>query len=189
MKITRLISLILIFVTLAGTISAFAFADEGSISVNGEIQASVVSFSVPTSIMFVVDPNSSDAFPDFQITNTCNAPLKVSVSSFNEDADSPVIFTDVLGSHYSDAEWSNLNKTDSTNYFALALLAKTPGQWNTLSYGQPLYAKTVQEGVTVLGTINPNTAVDMTLTAKHGKSIASALAPEYVVTFMFELAD
>lgn len=155
------------------------------------VHASVVSFSVPTSLSFVLNPNLADAeqfvAPTFTLNNDSMAPLTLSLSAFNQKT---AVLEDVLGSRYSDAQWKALGARD-THQFALALTGMEGESWLTWTQTEPLYAKAVQSSPTPisLGVIKPQSAVSFTFNAKHGAGFTEALAPEYDLTFIFNLFD
>ena len=188
----QLISTVVIFFVFTSMIIP-SYAESGETTINGDIPATVVSFSVPNNISYTLNPNGTteeERFiaPDFTIQNTCNAPLKVEIMEFQAAADSPYIFTDVLPDTYTDQEWTKLNRTDS-NKIALAVLVKNSSEWREIVQTDPLYAKQVQTSGTILiGEVDPHVSATFTLIAKHGNSFGQPETSKYKIVWVFSLS-
>lgn len=188
----KLISSVLVALVIT-SISIPTFAESGETTINGDIPATVVSFSVPNNISYTLNPNGTteaERFiaPDFTIQNTCNAPLKVEIMQFQAAADSTYIFADVLPDAYTDQVWAKLNRTDSNN-IALAVIAKNSTEWRSITQTVPLYAKQVQtSGSTVIGEVDPHATTTFTLQAKHGNSFGQPETSKYKIVWVFSLA-
>lgn len=168
------------------------FAETGSTTITGEIQPTVVTFTVPTSTSFALNPNGAteaERFiaPNFTLTNTSSAPLKVEVNSFASDVSSAHIFTEKLPDAYTDEEWAKLGRIKSESEIALGTIATTPAEWRTLIKSDALYTPQVATPVTI-GEFDPSTSVNFTLTAKHGNAFSSALTTKFQIVFLFSLA-
>lgn len=156
--------------------------------VETEETATIVSFSVPADLSFELNPNleSGAQFvaPGFEITNTSDVPLTLSLSGFSQTSN---CIQDVLGGAYTTEGWSQLGISNSKQW-AIALQPLS-GNWLTQTQQEPLYAKTVQEsaGAIELGTISPQQPVSFEFIAKHGLAFNQPLTPTYHLTFVFNL--
>lgn len=163
----------------------------GDTLINGEILGTVVSFTTPTELTFLINPNAEvgEHFiaPEFIIRNDSTSPLRLSLHTFAETTN---FFTAVTGDSYSDEAWAKLGVKESQN-FALALNLIASENWLTQTQQDSLYAKTVQEsGSEVnLGIIRPKADVAFHFSAKHGLAFNQALNPTYTMTFIFDLVN
>lgn len=162
----------------------------GDTLVNGSIQPTLVSFTVPTALSFEINPNleAGEQFiaPSFTLSNDSSSPLTISVSTFEET--SAYDFIDVLGSKYSDAEWAKLGVNES-NQLALGVSLDTPDEWLEQAQAETLHAVTVQtaDASVKLGTTKPHSSVGLTFVGKHGAAFKEAMTPTYQMTFIFNL--
>jgi len=158
------------------------------VTVTGNIYATVLDFSVPLEVTFVIDPNQSnpqDRFisPVLTVQNLTNAPVKLSIASFEMKQESiDKGFQSVAPSLYSDDVWSKLNKADSKK---LAVGIKANNNWQQLDNANALYANQFSDEV--IGTITANGSADFVFEAKHGNAFDKAETIKYTVSFVIEL--
>lgn len=162
--------------------------DEARILVNGYIEPTVITFSVPTQTTFMINPNAEEAedvfyAPNFTVLNTSVAPLKVEVVEFTATEDSQHVFQDVLPTAH--ANWQDLSKAATLAEIALALKKVSPDGWYVNSRDL-LYAAEVTQPV-LLGILRPKSAATFTLQASHGYAFEERLYPSYRVVFVFSL--
>jgi len=169
--------------------------DGSDTTINGDIEATVLTFSTPLNTTFVLNPNGGDEAsrfisPDIIIENKCNAPIILEVNKFENSVDSPNDFTDVLPSTYSDSQWNKLNKANSGSQIALAIKVKDPLEWRNVALIGNLYAKAVQTTGTIkIGELNPNTSTKLVMECKHGNSFESTLTSKYTITWLLSIAN
>lgn len=163
----------------------------GDTLINGDIQNTVISFTVPTALSFEINSNlevgQQFVAPTFRLTNESNAPLSLSVSDFKETTN---MLTDVLSTQYTDKEWANLSVQPSPE-LAIGIQANSDEGWLSQTQYELLHAITVQElGSAVdIGTIKAHTSVTFDFAAKHGTAFKEAMNPVYQLTFIFDLFD
>jgi hypothetical protein len=158
------------------------------VTVTGNVYATVLDFSVPLEVTFVIDPNQSnpqDRFisPVLTVQNLTNAPVKLSIASFEMKQESiDKGFQSVAPSLYSDDVWSKLNKADSKK---LAVGIKANNNWQQLDNANALYANQFSDEM--IGTITANGSADFVFEAKHGNAFDKAETIKYTVSFVIEL--
>lgn len=164
-------------------------------TVQGDIQATLVSFTVPTETGFIIDPNQSiywyedelidEQFnaPGFVIVNQSSAPLVVELNSFAGDPSAEHNFTDVLPSAHVD--WTALRKADSMRDLALGIKLYS-ADWATLDVVAPVYAVQVTSPVR-LGVLNPYAAAKVDFVASHGSAFNTRIQTKYKMVFVFSL--
>lgn len=169
-------------------------ASEAEILLNGEVNALILDFKVPSTLEFAIDPNATSTdqvfiSPSFVVKNDSGAPLGLSISTFQNNGGH--LFTDVLPETHSD--WTLLGATESMRDIALGLDIdpESDNTWYPTSGAatNTIYAKTVQDtpAPIFIGGIHPNSEVKLGLTAHHGYSFSSPLSTQYRMTFIFEL--
>lgn len=174
------------------TFSSLGSGDTAPVSdettVIGSVYATVLDFSVPLEVTFVIDPNQSnpqDRFisPILTVQNLTNAPVKLSIASFEMKQESiDKGFQSVAPSMYTEEQWVKLNKADSKK---LAVGIKANNNWQQLDNANTLYANQFSDEV--IGTITANGSADFVFEAKHGNAIDKAETIKYTVSFVIEL--
>ena len=159
--------------------------NEREISLNGNVQSTVLSLNVPSnSLTFVLNPNEESGkqfiASEFELMNGSQAPLTLELKTFEQVTD---ILNDVEPTEYAD--WSGLNKEESKD-IALALVPKVGEGWLTLNEGNRWVANL---GELNIGTIKGNSTVSFGFEAKQGSSFTETLTPQYRLTFVFGLQD
>lgn len=195
LNLKKSITKVLICSTILGSaIPIFATEKTTDMTINGEVQATVVSFTVPQSISFVLNPNgetSEERFisPQFTIENSSNAPIDVFISKLDNALDSSHSFINVESTKYSLDEWFKLDKTTSMKEIALGIQTLNNEEWRNSAPVNPiLYAETINksEEPINIGVLNPNSQASFKLIANHGNAF-TALSSKYVSTFIFSL--
>lgn len=158
---------------------------EEEVVVNGNIETTILSLTVPTSVLdFVLNPNleAGKQFisSELELRNDSQAPLVLEIGAFEQTTN---VLNDVLPTKYSD--WSSLNKKESKD-FALALVPKVGEGWLSLNEGDRWVADL---GDSHIGVIKGNSTVSFEFKAKHGSAFSETLAPQYRLTFIFGLQD
>lgn len=202
----KILSLILVLTMIFSLSAVSSFAEDllyddgtttGDTIVTGTITPTVVSFTIPTSTSFTLDPNQEigERFVStgFSVTNNATAPLTVSVDSFAQKAEQDHFFTDVEPDKYG--EWGNLGKTISESEIALGLKIDDSSQWSSVTREATLYVVDSIEADAAdadaaieIGVINPNQTVDFNFEASHGNSFSEEITSEYVISWIFGLA-
>jgi hypothetical protein len=158
------------------------------VTLTGNIYATVLDFSVPLEVTFVIDPNQSnpqDRFisPVLTVQNLTNSPVKLSIASFEMKQESiDKGFQSVAPSMYTDEQWAKLNKADSKK---LAVGIKANNNWQQLDNANALYANQFSDEM--IGTITANGSADFVFEAKHGNAFDKAETIKYTVSFVIEL--
>ncbi|MFD2658833.1 leucine-rich repeat protein [Paenibacillus thailandensis] len=158
------------------------------VTVTGSVYAIVLRVTVPSEVTFVIDPNQEnveDRFisPVLTVQNQTNAPVKVSIASFDMKQESiDKGFQSVAPSLFTDVEWSKLNKTDSKK---LAVGIKADKNWQVLDNASTQFANNFSNQV--IGTIAANGTSDFVFEAKHGNAFDKAEIIKYTVSFVIEL--
>lgn len=201
----KILSLILVLTMIFSLSAVSSFAEdpiydsfidqaEGETQVTGTITPTVISFTIPTSTTFTLDPNLAEGLrfvtTGFTVTNNATAPLTVSVESFAQKAGAGHLFNDVAKDIYTTEQWNKLGKGDSESKIALGLKTVDPLQWGSLLKTDPLYVTdSIAAGAAVeIGVINPSEAVDFTFEASHGNSFSEEITAEYIISWIFGLA-
>ena len=158
---------------------------EKDVLVNGIIEETILSLTIPTSsINFTLNPNQEAGqqfiASGFELTNEGYSPLTLEIKSFEQVTD---ILNDVEPTKYAD--WVGLNKEESKD-IALALVPKVGESWLSLNEGNRWVANL---GSPVIGTMKGNSTVSFGFEAKHGSSFTETLTPQYKLTFVFGLQD
>lgn len=158
------------------------------VTVTGSVYAIVLRVTVPSEVTFVIDPNQEnveDRFisPVLTVQNQTNAPVKVSIASFDMKQESiDKGFQSVAPSLFTDVEWSKLNKTDSKK---LAVGIKADKNWQVLDNASTQFANNFSNQV--IGTIAANGTADFVFEAKHGNAFDKAEVIKYKISFVIEL--
>jgi hypothetical protein len=158
------------------------------VSVLGNVYAVVLDFTVPLEVTFVIDPNQEnpeDRFisPVLNVQNVTNAPVKLSIASFEMSQQSiDKGFQSVAPTLFTDAAWSKLNKADSKK---LAVGIKANNNWQAIDNASTLYANNFSNEE--IGTITANGNADFVFEAKHGNAFDKAEVIKYSVSFVIEL--
>ena len=160
-----------------------------TLEILGNIKATVINITVPTSIEFVANPEDGSIIsPNFEIINNTNVDLVVSLCDFSLSENSLHTFTDVLP---EDKNWAELGVSDSKKYISLGLkpLKTEDDGWVDCLENQPIYVKQVKEidGMMELGTIKKNSGVSFELVGNAGRAFLETVSVTYDLVFMFEL--
>ena len=164
-----------------------------TLEILGNIKATVISITVPTSIEFAANPEDGSIISsNFEIINNTNVALRVSLCDFSLSEDSLHTFTDVLP---NEKDWLKLGVSDSKKFIALGLKPlKTDDDddndgWADCLENQPIYVKQVKEidGMMELGTIKKNSGVSFELVGNAGRAFIETVRVIYDLVFMFEL--
>lgn len=173
---------------------AYAADTTATTTVNGSISASIISVSVPASLAFTIDPNSSngDQASKAVIQSNTNAPIKISINgggnSFKQAESSSWKPVDYLP---EELEWEKLGRSDSESSLALGLLACNETQWRVLMLTDTLWVKELANmvGNAVIGELDPHTSAEITFQTYHGNAFSEAKACTYNVVWSFSLAE
>lgn len=158
------------------------------VTVTGNVYATVLDFSVPLEVTFVIDPNQDKPenrfiSPVLSVQNLTNAPVKLSIESFEMKQESiDKGFQSVAPTLFTDAAWSMLSKADSKK---LAVGIKANSNWQAIDNASTLYANRFSNQV--IGTISANGNADFVFEAKHGNAFDKAEIIKYTVSFVIEL--
>lgn len=162
--------------------------ETSDVTVTGNIYAVVLRISVPAEVSFVIDPNQEnpeDRFisPVLPVQNETNAPLKLSIATFEMSQQSlDKGFQSVSPTLYADTAWSKLNKSDSKK---LAVGIKANQNWQAIDNASTLYANNFSNEE--IGAIAANGNADFVFEAKHGNAFDKAEVIKYSVSFVIEL--
>lgn len=161
----------------------FPRLEKSFLQIEGEIKPLLTSITVPSkSLTFTLDPNQEAGqqfiAPEFEVTNGSNAPLKLTLKTFEQTSD---MFNDVLPSKYS--SWDDLTKEQSKD-IALGLVTKPSTDWLSM-VNEPHYVSETDNKL--LGTIKPKRTVGFEFVAHHGQAFNETLNPSYRLTFIFDL--
>ena len=166
-----------------GLIVKYEPKSDKDIQIDGNIQSTLVSISVPSEpLSFVINPNleynQQFISPLWTIQNETNAPLTLSIKSFSQTSNT---LTDVLPNYYN--SWERLSLKES-QFIALSLNSSNPEGWlqqdNSVVYVADSQNK-------LLGTIKPRDQVNLSFSALHGQSFNQTLTLQYKLTFIFDL--
>jgi hypothetical protein len=155
--------------------------------INGEIQALVLSLTVPQAIDFVINPNTLEKdemfiSPKFYITNNSALDIGVTVEKLAVAEDSSHKFTDVDKDTFTDQEWYRLSPANSMKYLALRIVPQDKTEWigNNISECQAI-------GTNVkLGIIPSYKSKTLKLEASHGTALKPVTC-KYNTVFVFEI--
>lgn len=188
---------IAVIIVVSASSKGLVLASDGTTvntSVNGNIVATVINVSVPTSLAFSIDPNKEDAtvISDANIVNSTFAPIKVSIgfgsSNFKQSENSEWKPVDFLP---SDLDWDNLGKKDTETSLALGVKLKNSSEWREAKFTDTLWVKAHSTSTqdVVFGEIDANSSVSMTLDVYHGNAFSEAKNCSYNIVWSFSLAD
>lgn len=130
--------------------------------------------AVPLSINFTIDAERNFIKPnDLKIVSNCPAPLKVLIYEVNKKTDAPNI---VKENTYTDSEWNNLNRKQTSENIALSL--------NNIN----LSTQNVELG-TLKSAFKETQELNIDLTSKYGKSWANKeeINFSYSIVFLIEM--
>lgn len=175
----------------------------------GDFKATVLTFSVPTTTTFVVNPNEKkyeDMFisPKFIITNLSSAPILMGVEKFATAPDSAYDFEEYVEyDSFTQSEWEKFNIYHSRKYFSLNIRVLNPTQWvecwhefiskswfpaDGSSYDDS-WDGDKSNNMMEVGVIGPNSKAAFTMDGKHGTSFDEVLSTKHIVTFIFGLVE
>jgi hypothetical protein len=159
----------------------------GDIVINGEIQALVLSLTVPQAVDFVINPNTLDTSemfvsPKFYITNNSALDIGVTVEKLTPSEDSQYTFTDVDKDTFTETEWYRLSPSNSMKYLALRIVPQDKSEWvnNTINECQAI------ETNIKLGIIPSYKSTTLQLEANHGTALQPVTC-KYNTVFVFEI--
>ncbi|WP_188208315.1 hypothetical protein [Alkalibacillus aidingensis] len=162
--------------------------DSGEMTVSGDVEPTVIDFSVPTETTFSINPNEDEGetfvAPEFEIENHTNAPISLSINTFeHKDLHE---FENVAIDEFED--WKSLTVSESEQYLYLNLLPSDSTEWLDETAGFAS-AHDVQDSEyeMVIGSMEENSSVNFEIDGKHGYGFTSPLETEYTVEFLFEL--
>ena len=159
------------------------------LNLNGTINPTILSVTVPTTLAFTINPNdleNSLISSELTITNNTNAQVEVLVNKF-EVSGGYTSLMDVLPTRFTDQQWSELNRFDSEHNIALALQPIREEDWAKIELN-PVWAKTVQDiGYRRLGVLKPNSVSSLTVIGKHGRLFSEQIDFTYAVCFVLSL--
>lgn len=155
--------------------------DEGMASEDSNLQIiglvesiTTLDVDVPLSINFVIDAERNFIKPnDLKIVSNCPAPLKVSIYEVDKKTDAPNI---VKENTYTDSEWNNLNRKQTSENIALSL--------NNIN----LSTTNVELG-NLKSAFRETQELDIDLTSKYGKAWANKeeINFSYSIVFLIEM--
>ena len=157
-----------------------------TLEITGNIEATVISITVPTSIEFVANQEDGSIISsNFELINNTNVDLGVSLCDFSLSKNSPHTFIDVLP---DEKDWSKLGVLDSKTYISLGLKPlKTDGDgWVVCLVNQPIYVKEIDDMIE-LGTIRKKSGVSFEVVGNTGRAFIETVRVLYDLVFMFEL--
>lgn len=158
----------------------------GDVTINGSIEALIISVTHPLTVEYAINPNSetNNAFtaPDIEIKNLTKCPVNVTVSSLKAISGGTLTLTDVEPESKS---WSKLNTADSKEYIALGIKAKNSNGWGTGYSLQTHYA--VKETASLIGSLANNDIGVLELTADFGLAFDGAYTAKHSLVLLFNL--
>ena len=168
-----------------GLILKYTPKADKDIQVIGDIQPTLASISVPSEpLSFVINPNLEEdkqfISPSLTIQNETNAPLKLSVNSLTQTLNT---LTDVMPDYFD--SWDGLSLTES-KFIALSLRSLSTENWINQDNSEIYVADSEDKS---LGTIKPNSDVDLSFNALHGQSFKESLTLQYKLTLIFDLSE
>lgn len=170
-------------------------ATTASTVVNGNVAASVLSVSVPSSLAFTVDPNDLDTTyvsSEANIINNTNAPIEVWVaagnSNFKQSTSSSWKPVDYLP---GELDWSNLGKTQSESSLALGIKINDPTEWRKVILTDTLWVKEQNNigAAVIFGELNALSSAKVSLEVHHGNAFSEVKSCQYDVVWSFALAN
>jgi hypothetical protein len=195
-KMRKILTLIMVLLTIFSTATVTAFATDGTATGTGEVTATVpvegtisaltISVTHPVTLAYTVDPNAGTAgefiAPDIAITNNTKVPVNITVQSLASSLGGTLQFTDVA----SDAkDWANLTLNDSKTFIALGVKAKDATGWNTGYEEGVHYAVTAEP--TLFGSLPANEVGTLTMVANFGLAFDQSYTAKHNLVFMFNL--
>ena len=131
-----------------------------------------VNVTVPLNVSCVINPNEEESFTysDIIITNNTLAPVKISLSVFDEsNSGIQMIHPDDIKT-LTNLDWNDLDKELSKRYFSIGLRpSNNIGTWKTKLLEDFVYAEGIAGNIS-LGTLDPSASASLELTAAHGRS-------------------
>jgi alpha-tubulin suppressor-like RCC1 family protein len=159
----------------------------GDIIINGEIQALVMSLTVPQAVDFVINPNTTEKdetfiSPKFYITNNSALDIGVTVEKLTVAEDSSYKFTDVDKDTFTEEEWYRLSPSNSMRYLALRIVPQDKSEWvNSLANECQAIDTNIK-----LGIIPSYQSSSLKLQANHGTAL-QPITCKYNTVFVFEI--
>jgi len=150
-------------------------SEDSNMQIIGLVESiTTLDVDVPLSINFVIDAERNFIKPnDLKIVSNCPAPLKVLIYEVDKKTDAPNI---VKENTYTDSEWNNLSRKQTSENIALSL--------NNIN----LSTTNVELG-TLKSAFRETQELDIDLTSKYGKAWANKEAIEfsYNIVFVIEM--
>jgi hypothetical protein len=178
------------------SISGTAKADTtGKTVVNGTISATILNISVPTALVFTVDPNNTGTkyiASMADIKNDSNAPITVAIgagsANFAQSADSNWKPADYLPTAFN---WESLGKIESENALALGVKIKDTSEWRQVTRSETLWVLEQNKMATdvVFGDLDPHSTASVTLEVYHGNAFSEAKTCQYNIIWSFSLTN
>ena len=178
-----------------GDNETFNDGEKANTTIKGQVAPTIINVSVPTVMVFEIDPNNKDTSyisSVSTINNLSTSPIEVSIeigeTNFRQDPESTWKPVDVLP---EDKDWDKLGVVDSETYLALGVKVNDKDQWRNLKLEDTLWVKTQNEKSekVIFGDIDPLTKVDVTLEVHHGNAFLEEKSCLYNIIWSFSLAE
>lgn len=161
---------------------------QAGVSFNGNVEASVVSITVPLAVPVIINPNAEELVNvgDFLIVNHSLMPVKITLQSLTqvsgfENVVAPTGLPDELS-------WDSLNKSNCDKYFSLGIkpVDKDTYVWKSKAATDYVYALT-SFSPTVLGVLGGESKSELGLDIHCGKTFVSSKSAKFKVVLIVEL--
>jgi hypothetical protein len=182
--VTAMLSLMAIPVFAATTTDSGTGSVTGNVAITGTIAPLTISVTHPVNVPYAIDPNAGTfTAPDVAITNNTKTAVTVTVKSLTAASGGSITFTDVDPTAKT---WASLSNSDSKKYIALGIKAKDATGWSTGYNTSTFWA--VNTAPMLVGSLNPSTTGNMSLTADYGLSYDGTYTANHNLVFLFQLA-
>lgn len=195
----KIMSVCITLLLIMTSINNYKFVEASSstqTTVTGNVEASIIKVSVPSNVLFSINPNAEGSELKFAgskiaINNEGNAPVEVKIKTGEQN------FTLIDSSSWKPINtspeafnWGELGSAESESYIALGLYVDG-GEWKKIKRSKPLYVQqhNTSSSDIILGDIKSKSIAYMSLDCKHGMSFTKKRQCVYRIIWTFSLAD
>lgn len=152
-----------------------------SVTIDGTINPTIISVTVPDSVAYSIDPNSNTfTAPPLSVANNTVVPVTIGVQSLTADSSGAV--ADVLP---GDIDWSKLTAENSPNYLALGVGITDATGWSS-GYNTSTDWAASKKAIT-FGSLAAGATGTLALSANYGRAFSAPKTPTGSIVFSVSL--
>jgi len=171
-----------------GLFSSYVQADTGVITMDGTVDGTNISVSIPAVVNFSYNPNTeAKVVNDITVVNNTNAPLIMSLNDIKVADDSSWKPANIVDPTYF-TDWRDISKNESENFIALGLSVLDDTDYEA-KFESELWGGSSQSLNKELGILKENANVVLRPEFRVGNSFSEQKTLKATYTFSFGLDD